>query len=212
MKDVLELGRHLTKELGVDASDTLGRWMAHHIAELIDAAENRPEGKTKSAAARAILDLWDHRASLPGASNPLARYRAVLVVLHRLRPEIARPSFRWFGSGPLSGRGRAPAIFDDFARLIMALLFLEGPYERKKPEPAAVRALSKEEQETLAHLDYWVALFDGREKTKKKKGAVKKEVLDHDALLRAIEDLIKSVMGNLTALRKELANSLTKSS
>ena len=40
-KDVLELGRHLVRELGFeDGVDTLGRWMSHHVAELIDKAEN----------------------------------------------------------------------------------------------------------------------------------------------------------------------------
>jgi hypothetical protein len=45
-KDVLELGQHLVHELGIENRfDTLGRWMAHHLAELIDRAEN---GATKA--------------------------------------------------------------------------------------------------------------------------------------------------------------------
>ena len=39
-KAVLDLGRALVDELGLDPGvDTLGRWMAHHIAELIEEAE-----------------------------------------------------------------------------------------------------------------------------------------------------------------------------
>ena len=47
-KDVLDLGRALVEELGLDPGvDTLSRWMAHYIAELIEDAEtvkveNRP--------------------------------------------------------------------------------------------------------------------------------------------------------------------------
>ena len=38
--DVLELGKILVRELKLDPGvDTLGRWMAHHIAELIRAAD-----------------------------------------------------------------------------------------------------------------------------------------------------------------------------
>lgn len=38
--DVLELGKLLVKALDLDETvDTLGRWMAHHIAELMQAAE-----------------------------------------------------------------------------------------------------------------------------------------------------------------------------
>ena len=40
-KDVSELGQHLVRELGFeDRGETLGRWMAHHLAELLDQAEN----------------------------------------------------------------------------------------------------------------------------------------------------------------------------
>ena len=64
----LELGRKLTKELGIDQSvDTLGRWMAHYIAELIQdaekaSAEERPA--KMRACCDAILNLWKHRHTL----------------------------------------------------------------------------------------------------------------------------------------------------
>ena len=73
-KDVVELGRQIVKELGLEPSvDTLGRWMAHHLAELLNRAENAPD-EEKDAARREcsdlIVELWIHRASLPTNRRP----------------------------------------------------------------------------------------------------------------------------------------------
>jgi hypothetical protein len=65
-KDVLGLGRHLVRELGFeDGVDTLGRWMAHHLAELIDKAENgvcaTERVEARKSATETILKVWEHR-------------------------------------------------------------------------------------------------------------------------------------------------------
>lgn len=72
-KDVLGLGRHLVRELRFeDGVDTLGRWMAHHLAELIDEAESGSTPaerlRARKSATETILKIWEHRASLPGRS------------------------------------------------------------------------------------------------------------------------------------------------
>src|ERR1035437_1389126 len=67
LKDVpagLELGRHLVKEFGLeDSTDTLGRWMAHHVAELMKKAtcESDPElrRKAEDQAVETILRIWE---------------------------------------------------------------------------------------------------------------------------------------------------------
>ena len=90
-KDVVGLGQHLVHELGlVERRDTLGSWMAHHLAELIDKAER---GQTEAdrlqaqkTATETILKVWEHRRSLPGKTYPLASYENVLKVLDVLRP------------------------------------------------------------------------------------------------------------------------------
>ena len=78
-KDVLGLGQHLVRELGFeDSVDTLGRWMAHHVAELMDKAKNGPTKTERLTggkdAVATILKIWKHRAFLPGVSYPLAKY------------------------------------------------------------------------------------------------------------------------------------------
>jgi hypothetical protein len=81
-KDVLGLGRHLVRELGLeDGVDTLGRWMAHHLAELIDKTENAATAKDRQKASKAatetILKIWERRALLPETAYPLAPYTSV---------------------------------------------------------------------------------------------------------------------------------------
>lgn len=67
---ILKLGRKLVAELGAERStDTLARWMAHDIAELIHRVEHASdvERQTARGACRnAILALWQHRAGAPG--------------------------------------------------------------------------------------------------------------------------------------------------
>lgn len=96
----LELGRRLTKELGIDQSvDTLGRWMAHYIAELIQdaekaSAEERPL-KMRSCC-DAILNLWKHRHVFPIGKRPLEELEPLLRVIESLDTEDDTP--RYFNS------------------------------------------------------------------------------------------------------------------
>lgn len=67
---ILQLGKNLVAELQLDRSvDTLGRWMAHYVAELIDSAENADDTESgkglKKETFDAILDLWARKEHLP---------------------------------------------------------------------------------------------------------------------------------------------------
>lgn len=67
---ILKLGRKLVVELGSERStDTLARWMAHDIAELIHQVEHASDVEShmaRNACRNAILALWQHRAGAPG--------------------------------------------------------------------------------------------------------------------------------------------------
>ncbi len=70
--------------------DTLGRWMAHHVAELIQAADTASGDdrvKKMQACREAILDLWSHRHELPDGTRPFERCEPVLRALESLDPE-----------------------------------------------------------------------------------------------------------------------------
>jgi hypothetical protein len=93
----LELGRKLTKELGLDQSvDTLGRWMVHYIAELIQnaemaSAEERPA--KMRACCDVILNLWKHRHTLPNGKRPFKELEPLLRTLESLDPEDDTPRY-----------------------------------------------------------------------------------------------------------------------
>jgi hypothetical protein len=88
---ILALGRKLVDELGLEPSvDTLGRWMAHYIADLIIKAESAPdEGKqlAKDKCFEAILTLWQHRSELPNGKRPFEDLEPVVRAIESLDPE-----------------------------------------------------------------------------------------------------------------------------
>lgn len=164
-KDVLGLGRHLVRELGFeDGADTLGRWMAHHLAELINEAENGVTAAERlracKSAREAILKIWEHRTSRPGKAYPLAPYKEVLKVLDLLRPDDN--PFRYFGPPAETRREQLAAeLFDGLSRLIIALLLMKVPSGRRsaKVGAAAIEALTETEQHVLTALQQRGELF-----------------------------------------------------
>ena len=96
-KDVLDLGRALVEELGLDPGvDTLSRWMAHYIAELIKDAETakveeRPAKFAKCA--DAILKLWERRHQLPNGKRPFEDLEPILRALESLDPTDDTPRY-----------------------------------------------------------------------------------------------------------------------
>jgi hypothetical protein len=87
---VIALGKRLVEELGLEPGvDTLGRWMAHYIAELIKKAEETGNSAERRMARKrcceAILRLWKHRSSLPHGARPLANLESVLKAIENLR-------------------------------------------------------------------------------------------------------------------------------
>ena len=93
----MALGRKLVDELGENPrADTLSRWMAHYMAELIDAAENAPQDELPASRRRcfdAILDLWSHRADLPAGRRPFEDLEPIGRALESLDPGNETPRF-----------------------------------------------------------------------------------------------------------------------
>lgn len=103
-EQVLALGRKIVDELGMEPSvDTLGRWMAHYIAELIDAAENAPPNELAASQEKcfdAIFELWGHRAELPNGKRPFEDLEPIIRALESLDPDDETPRyFRSVSSG-----------------------------------------------------------------------------------------------------------------
>lgn len=88
---VLALGRKLVDELDLESStDTLSRWMAHYIAELMDHAKGPLSEELAVAKKRcfdAILELWSHRAELPNGKRPFEDLEPIMRAIESLDPE-----------------------------------------------------------------------------------------------------------------------------
>lgn len=95
---VIALGEKLVAELELrQSTDTLGRWMAHYVAELIHAAKTAPQATRTDAEARcasAILELWDHRAALPNGTRPFEGLEPLMETLKGLDPDARAPFYR----------------------------------------------------------------------------------------------------------------------
>lgn len=76
------MGERIVTELGLDQStDTLSRWIAHRVAELMERAERARTKAARDSAAREceslILRLWERRTSWPQGWPPPSAARAL---------------------------------------------------------------------------------------------------------------------------------------
>lgn len=83
---ILALGKKIVEELDLaDSVDTLGRWMAHYVAELIQQAEQTTDQEQRTATQKVcfetILKLWDHRATALRDIQPLAGLKSAIALL-----------------------------------------------------------------------------------------------------------------------------------
>ena len=150
MTDVVELGKHLVTELELQESrDTLAKWLAHHLAELMLAAERarRPEEKNtaEDRAVKTILKVWQHRATLPGNANPLAPYRNILGILSQMAPAPDR----W---PTLVQNHPMTTLYKRFPRLMRALIIRQLPRagkERRESREILHKFLESDESRLL---------------------------------------------------------------
>lgn len=100
----MDLGRALVKQLEREqVDDILSFWMAHYIAELIEATEtakreDRPVQLAKCA--NAILSLWEHRHQLPDGKRPFEDFEPILRAIESLDLNSKTP--RYFRSARMA--------------------------------------------------------------------------------------------------------------
>lgn len=87
--EILAFGEALVAQLDERNDDLLSAWMAHYIAECMDAARNG-SAKAKANCAKAILELWEHRHELPDGARPFGRLDNVLQTIKALDPTKPR--------------------------------------------------------------------------------------------------------------------------
>lgn len=150
---VLALGESLVQELNLDKSvDTLGRWMAHYIAELIDDAKNaegEDAARKQQICCGEILKLWAHRHSLPNGKGPFQELEGLEGVLRKLDPENSqRRYFPEVRRPKTLGQGESDAVewFDAIEEVDRAARTLLG------------YCLSKSAEASIDKSQEWVSL------------------------------------------------------
>lgn len=94
---MLELGKLLAAEL--EQTDTLGRWIAHYLAERMTSLEKKTGSERDTAeaeVAEVVLRLWSLRRQLPSGRLPLAEVDEVEAAIERLAP--GRRPWAYFGA------------------------------------------------------------------------------------------------------------------
>lgn len=85
------LGEKLVAELKlVESTDTLARWMAHYVAELMlraDQAALPERDEARQSCARAIMDLWSQARAFPLRKTAFESVDRVIETINSLHPD-----------------------------------------------------------------------------------------------------------------------------
>jgi hypothetical protein len=91
VKRVIALGKKLVIELELEESvNTLSRWMAHYLAELIIAAETATvdtKQELEQQCFNTIIKLWANRDAFPDGLRPFKNFEPIFRVLEKLDPD-----------------------------------------------------------------------------------------------------------------------------
>lgn len=156
----MELGRAIVDQLEIDhRGEVLDKWMAHHLAELIKAAETS-EGKARQEAedraVELILKLWANRRALPGAADPVKGYRNAINVLAAMFP--SGDPWRYYRRGHTAEK-LLHEMFGAMVHLVMSGLLLTRNLELRTIQDAEWDALSAEERLLVEILNTWHEFF-----------------------------------------------------
>lgn len=138
--------------------------MAHHIADLIQRAESSSEATRLSAegdAREAILQLWRHRASLPGRGRPFSSFERVFAGLERLGEDEPWRFSRIFDTGDEPGQEEieanvflkaALALETDVREIVIAVVAMAADAAEQADDGwlTAARAMADTEEVSAA--------------------------------------------------------------
>lgn len=96
-KKTINLGKLFVKEFGLEPGvDTLGRWLAHYLAEKIEAAENssgKEKAKLEKECFETILKIWHNRWKMQRENRPFQNFEKIFDFIVKLKPERGRPFY-----------------------------------------------------------------------------------------------------------------------
>ena len=213
-RETLALGRQLVEELGLEPSvDTLGRWMAHHVAELITRAEaartTAERHAARDEAVDVILRIWSHRSTAERV-NPLADLKPAVSVLQALAQDEAPWMFERLESSQVARR-----TYDLLRRLTICLCLLESggiePLRRGLARAQRTGAhQSRHERAIVAFLASWLSTMpepSTRKRPRETRGTttMSKPKGDLHDLRKTTLDIAERAKSSLGELTEQLA-------
>lgn len=220
-EEVIKLGKRIVKELNLEPSvDTLGKWMAHYVAELIKKTEKSTSKSEKlenqKECFEVILKLWNNRDHLPMASKPLSDMKPLLELLDALkRDDFSYPYWRQYKVIPdkPTWTGFMDTVKSNSENIFELCIYSIINYDilRKKPDWLTdhKNMLSKTEIKLIEHLEYLVNRSDSiLIYSEKLKVEVKLNELSgserHTAIFDKIESYLDEMRNKLKTLRESL--------
>jgi hypothetical protein len=210
-KEILDLGNKLVAELKmVDSSDTLSRWMAHYVAELITSAENA-EGEMKAALEKecfdTILKLWANRDATPKGIRPLASLKDAMMLLNKIAYKFDGNWHRYLEGSDNPWKKFGVDVNDANRDIIRLLVFLQSLdtdlVNVKKWVADHGTLLSAEEQEIVAGLDtivseteYYFQLEELRKDSKELLSAI---ITHLEKLVEKVKEAMEELKSNLSS-------------
>ena len=205
----MALGGRIVEQfkLQVDG-DTLGQWIAHHLAEKL-LAHKRASGPAKvvleAELVDTILKFWKHRAYFPRGTQPFEGYDAVLRALESFDPNPSKGRyFQYRPADELKKEAKPPSqewidaakTFDRGARAMVGLCFEQAARASGQPDEvwlSAAKVLAED-----ADRDLMVVKFI---KAGAKEDKIDPIEFERKRLERKRDDLRRLISGGIPILR-----------
>jgi hypothetical protein len=159
-KELLALGGKLVDQFGIRKDeDTLGQWIAHHLAEKLT-SHQKASGAAKAALEAELIDtilkFWKQRAYFPRGTRPFEGYEAVLRALESFDPKPDKGRyFLYQGADELAKGAKPPSqpwidtakTFDRGARAMISFCFKQAARASEQPDDvwlAAAKVLAED--------------------------------------------------------------------
>ena len=208
----MRLGARIVRELELEPGvDTLGRWMAHHLAEVmqeVESAEGSDKEQAQERAVDLILKLWSHRRNLPRGAYPLNDLKVVMSVIRQLRPEAS--PYQWHSTNETE---KLLARIFNGLRLVVThgVLLIAGTTKLPDDLDAAAPFLDDEERQFieavggLLDTDLDAALAEIAELEKLDPKARSNRILSReiDGLIETLSDLKRKLVTEATEVDSE---------
>ncbi len=184
------MGKALVKEFDVEPGvDTLTRWMAHYIADLlakIEAFEGDEKVVSQNRCFEAILTLWHHRSFYQDGHRPFENFEPIFRVLESLSLEDGR----YFYLRGISNNPKSPSHKPDKAQEWIDVLLQTDELARilisYSLQNATVHAV---DEETMEWLNKSMSLIQGD---------------DLEVIIKLVEN--SPIAGEIEALKKDASD------